>query len=66
MKIDSTISSGIGVQNNNNQGERLIIKKSAPDSEFAAKKVPNDTHADVNSENVINDEMLDNAVKEAN
>ncbi len=66
MKIDSTGSNSINIQNGNSQGERQVRQKSGSESDLAFKKVSSEARADVNLENVINDEMLDNAIEQAN
>ena len=65
MKIDTVIPSGINVQNGG-QVDRQVRQISGSEADFTVRKVSSEAHGDVNLENVNNDEMLDNAVEQAN
>lgn len=65
MKIDSIASGNLGIQSSN-QGERLALQKSASESDIAVRKMADEVRTDMASEDVINGEMLDNAVEQAN
>ena len=66
MKIDSIVSNSIKVQNINDKGERLVQRKSVSEFDLTAKKVSNEVCANEDSEDIINDDMLGNAVEQAN
>jgi len=66
MRIETTISGAINANSINNQGEKPPVQKVGAESDLAVKRISNETRNDVKSENVINDEMLDNAVEQAN
>ncbi len=66
MKIDSTISSGISIQGGNSNGEWQVRQKGGSEADTNIRKASGDAHIDVNSDHIINDEMLDNAVEQAN
>ncbi|WP_372999330.1 flagellar protein FlaG [Lutispora sp.] len=66
MKIDSTIQNGVGIQVGSGQGEWQVRQKGSSEAEINIRKASSEAHIDVNSDHVINDEMLDNAVEQAN
>ena len=66
MKIDSTVSNSINVQNGNTQGERVVRPKEAVTVNLPTKKASNEVRIDANSESVINDDMIDKSVEQAN
>lgn len=66
MKMDLIGSVNVNLQSNISQGERLLSSKNSAEADLLVTKVANEARTDVNSEEVLNDEMLDNAVKQAN
>ncbi|HYF84372.1 MAG TPA: flagellar protein FlaG [Clostridia bacterium] len=66
MKIDSVVSNNMNIQNSNNQGERQIQQKNGSEFDLIVRKASNEASTDVNLENVNDNEMLDNAVEQAN
>ncbi|HYE83651.1 MAG TPA: flagellar protein FlaG [Clostridia bacterium] len=66
MKIDSIVSNGINMQNSSIQEDRITRQKGTTETDITVKKVSNEARTDVDSENVINDDMLENAVEQAN
>lgn len=66
MKIETTISGGINIQSGSGQVDRQIRQRSGSESDLVVRKVSDEARTDVNPDNVINDEMLDNSVEQAN
>lgn len=66
MKVDSFVTNSINIQNNNVPGERVVWAKGDGEVNLSVKKVSNETRTDVNSENIINDDMLNSSLEQAN